>query len=162
MSDGTVSIRTRKFMYNALLGRKQFVIDVSHTKRGTIPKSEIRTKIAEMYKVSDENSVAVFGFKNHFGGGKITGFGLVYDSVCFAGPKLCCVLIPHTHTQQVAQAKKIEPRHRLLRAGLVEKKVRVFALFIFCFLSLFFFGHLCANEPHITPHPTHRTRTVSS
>ena len=69
-------------MYNALLGRKQFVIDVSHTKRGTIPKSEIRTKIAEMYKVSDENSVAVFGFKNHFGGGKITGFGLVYDSVC--------------------------------------------------------------------------------
>ena len=102
-------------MYNALLGRKQFVIDVSHTKRGTIPKSEIRTKIAEMYKVSDENSVAVFGFKNHFGGGKITGFGLVYDSVCSRGSLLtltpCCMrhTLPHTHNRS-------RRRRRLSRA----------------------------------------------
>ena len=82
MGGDEISIRTRKFMYNALLGRKQFVIDLSHSKRGTVPKSEIQKKVAEMYKVQDENCVAVFGFRNHFGGGKITGFGLIYDTVC--------------------------------------------------------------------------------
>merc|ERR1711991_717602 len=102
MGGDDISIRTRKFMYNALLGRKQFVIDLSHTSRGTIPKSEVRSKLAQMYKVKDENCIAVFGFRNQFGGGKITGFGLIYDSV--------------------AQAKKIEPRHRLIRIGPTEKK----------------------------------------
>ncbi|KAJ9460830.1 40S ribosomal protein S24-2 [Diplonema papillatum] len=100
--EGKIHIRTRKFMYNALLGRKQFVIDMTHTKRGTIPKTEVRTKIAEMYKVQDENCVSVFGFRNQFGGGKIIGFGLIYDTV--------------------AQAKKIEPQFRLIRAGLATKK----------------------------------------
>eukprot|EP01064_Diplonema_japonicum_P015724 TRINITY_DN2353_c0_g1_i1.p2 TRINITY_DN2353_c0_g1~~TRINITY_DN2353_c0_g1_i1.p2 ORF type:complete len:135 (+),score=55.19 TRINITY_DN2353_c0_g1_i1:424-828(+) len=100
--EGTINIQTRKYMYNALLGRKQFVIDLTHTKRGTIPKSEIRAKLAEMYKVQDENTIAVFGFRNEFGGGKITGFGLIYDDL--------------------AQAKKIEPRYRLVRLGLSTKK----------------------------------------
>ena len=61
-----------------------------------------QAKIAEMYKVKDENCVAVFGFKNAFGGGRITGFGLIYDSV--------------------TQAKRFEPKHRLLRLGLISKK----------------------------------------
>eukprot|EP01059_Diplonema_ambulator_P019671 TRINITY_DN332_c0_g1_i1.p1 TRINITY_DN332_c0_g1~~TRINITY_DN332_c0_g1_i1.p1 ORF type:complete len:137 (+),score=55.55 TRINITY_DN332_c0_g1_i1:48-458(+) len=100
--EGTISIQTRKFMYNSLLGRKQFVIELTHTKRGTIPKAEIRTKLAEMYKVQDENTISVFGFRNQFGGGKIIGFGLIYDDL--------------------AQAKKIEPRYRLVRLGLTNKK----------------------------------------
>ena len=100
--EGQINIRTRKFMYNAVMGRKQFVIDMTHSKSGTVPKGEVRTKIAQMYKVADENCVSVFGFRNAFGGGKITGFGLIYDSV--------------------AQAKKIEPNHRLIRFGLASKK----------------------------------------
>eukprot|EP01063_Lacrimia_lanifica_P014836 TRINITY_DN213_c0_g1_i1.p1 TRINITY_DN213_c0_g1~~TRINITY_DN213_c0_g1_i1.p1 ORF type:complete len:135 (+),score=75.16 TRINITY_DN213_c0_g1_i1:49-453(+) len=100
--EGKVNIRTRKFMYNALLGRKQFVVDMTHSGSGTVPKAEIRTKVAQMYKVQDENCVSVFGFRNAFGGGRITGFGLIYDTV--------------------AQAKKIEPAHRLLRFGLTTKK----------------------------------------
>ena len=81
--DGSISIKTRKFMYNALLGRKQFVIDLTNTtKKGTVPKADVREKLAEMYKVQDPNCIAVFGFRNDFGGGKITGFGLIYDDVC--------------------------------------------------------------------------------
>eukprot|EP00756_Hemistasia_phaeocysticola_P039801 Hpha_TRINITY_DN16831_c1_g5::TRINITY_DN16831_c1_g5_i1::g.151760::m.151760/K02974/RP-S24e, RPS24; small subunit ribosomal protein S24e len=101
---GTYSVKTKKFMYNALLARKQFVVEVSQgsDRRGTIPKTEIAKKVAEMYKVKDENTVAVFGFKNEFGGGKIRGFGLIYDSL--------------------AQAKRFEPKHRLLRSGLISKK----------------------------------------
>merc|ERR1712066_1077227 len=85
-------------------GRKQFVVEVTQKtdRRGTIPKKDIQQKIAQMYKVKDENCVSVFGFKNAFGGGRIKGFGLIYDSV--------------------SQAKRIEPKHRLLRLGLIEKK----------------------------------------
>eukprot|EP01062_Namystynia_karyoxenos_P053107 TRINITY_DN42872_c0_g1_i3.p3 TRINITY_DN42872_c0_g1~~TRINITY_DN42872_c0_g1_i3.p3 ORF type:complete len:137 (+),score=56.00 TRINITY_DN42872_c0_g1_i3:51-461(+) len=102
-SDGKITIRTRKFMHNALLGRKQFVVEVTTSgSRGTIPKKEIQEKVAEMYKVADTNCVSVFGFRNLFGGGKIVGFGLIYESV--------------------AQAKKIEPTHRLVRVGLKDKK----------------------------------------
>ena len=46
--------------------------------------------------------VVVFGFKTAFGGGKSTGFGLVYDSI--------------------ESLKKFEPKYRLVRLGL-EKKV---------------------------------------
>ncbi|KAL6052787.1 hypothetical protein STEG23_022320 [Scotinomys teguina] len=64
-------IRTRKFMTNHLLQRKQVVIDV-------LPPG------------------------THFGGGKTTSFGMIYDSLDYA--------------------KKNEPKHRLARHGLYEKK----------------------------------------
>lgn len=48
-----------------------------------------------MYDVRDPNSIIVFNFRNHFGGGKSTGFGLIYDSV--------------------ENAKKFEPKYRLVR-----------------------------------------------
>ncbi|MQI32394.1 hypothetical protein EI016_24815, partial [Escherichia coli] len=47
------------------------------------------------------NSVFVFKFRTHFGGAKSTGFGLIYDSV--------------------ENAKKYEPKHRLVRNGLDTK-----------------------------------------
>lgn len=46
--------------------------------------------------------VFVFGFRTNFGGGKSTGFALIYDTLDFA--------------------KKFEPKHRLARHGLYEKK----------------------------------------
>eukprot|EP01060_Flectonema_neradi_P012730 TRINITY_DN194_c0_g1_i3.p1 TRINITY_DN194_c0_g1~~TRINITY_DN194_c0_g1_i3.p1 ORF type:complete len:137 (+),score=36.02 TRINITY_DN194_c0_g1_i3:44-454(+) len=101
--DGSISIKTRKFMYNALLGRKQFVIDLTNTtKKGTVPKADVREKLADMYKVSDPNCISVFGFRNDFGGGKITGFGLIYDDL--------------------AMAKQVEPRFRMIRLGLRKKR----------------------------------------
>lgn len=63
-------------------------------------KDELRTKLGELYKAKKDD-VSVFGFKTHFGGGKSTGFALVYDS---------------------AEAmKKFEPRYRLVRYGLATK-----------------------------------------
>ena len=48
-----------------------------------------------MYEVKDPNVIFVFKFRTHFGGGKSTGFGLIYDSL--------------------ENAKKFEPKYRLIR-----------------------------------------------
>ncbi|KAB0365350.1 hypothetical protein FD754_009506 [Muntiacus muntjak] len=48
----TVTIRTRKFMTNRLLQQKQMVIDVLHPGKATVPKTEIREKLAKMYKTT--------------------------------------------------------------------------------------------------------------
>nr|XP_058151546.1 small ribosomal subunit protein eS24-like [Dasypus novemcinctus] len=97
----TVTIQTRKFMTNRLLQRKQMVIDVLHPGKATVPKTEIRENLAKMYKTTPD-VISVFGFRTHFGGGKTTGFGMIYDSLDYA--------------------KKNEPKHRLARHGLYEKK----------------------------------------
>lgn len=57
--------------------------------------------MAAMYKVTPD-VVFVFGFRTNFGGGKSTGFALIYDTLDFA--------------------KKFEPKHRLQRHGLYEKQ----------------------------------------
>ncbi|KAK4441662.1 40S ribosomal protein S18 [Sesamum alatum] len=101
MADKAVTIRTRKFMTNRLLSRKQFVIDVLHPGRPNVSKAELKEKLARMYEVKDPNAIFVFKFRTHFGGGKSTGFGLIYDSV--------------------ENAKKYEPKYRLIRNGLDTK-----------------------------------------
>ncbi|KAE8717614.1 40S ribosomal protein S24 [Hibiscus syriacus] len=95
MADKAVTIRTRKFMTNRLLSRKQFIIDVLHPGRPNVSKAELKEKLSRMYEVKDPNSIFVFKFRTHFGGGKSTGFGLIYDSV--------------------ENAKKYEPKYRLIR-----------------------------------------------
>ncbi|KAI7883111.1 40S ribosomal protein S24, partial [Lichtheimia hyalospora FSU 10163] len=95
----TVTIRTRKFLTNRLLQRKQMVVDVIHPARPSISKDELREKLAKMYKANKE-VISVFGFKTHFGGGKTTGFALIYDNV--------------------EALKKFEPKYRLVRVGLAE------------------------------------------
>ncbi|CAA6671630.1 unnamed protein product [Spirodela intermedia] len=104
-----VTIRTRKFMTNRLLSRKQFVIDVLHPGRANLQGGfaslaeavELKEKLATVYDVKDQSAIFVFKFRTHFGGGKSTGFGLIYDSV--------------------EQAKKFEPKYRLIRNGLATK-----------------------------------------
>ncbi|XP_018055491.1 PREDICTED: 40S ribosomal protein S24 isoform X1 [Atta colombica] len=101
MTEGTATIRTRKFMTNRLLCRKQMVVDVIHPGQPSVRKTEIREKLAKMYKVTPD-VVFVFGFQTNFGGGKSTGFALIYDTLDFA--------------------KKFEPKYRLARHGLFEKQ----------------------------------------
>ncbi|KAG3286391.1 hypothetical protein H1C71_009979 [Ictidomys tridecemlineatus] len=96
-----VIIWTRKFITNQLLKRKQMVIDVLHPGKATVPKTEIREKLAKMYKTTPD-VIFVFGFRTHFGDGKTTGFGMIYDSL--------------------DHAKKNEPKHSLARHSLYEKK----------------------------------------
>ncbi|XP_025114454.1 40S ribosomal protein S24-like [Pomacea canaliculata] len=101
MSEAAATIRTRKFMTNRLLNRKQMVVDVLHPGRSSVPKTEIREKLARMYKTTPD-VVFTFGYRTQFGGGKSTGFGLIYDSL--------------------ENAKKFEPKYRQARHGLLEIK----------------------------------------
>ncbi|KAG0581345.1 hypothetical protein M758_4G248700 [Ceratodon purpureus] len=101
MAEKACTVRTRKFMTNRLLARKQFVIDVLHPGRANVSKAELKDKLAKVYEVRDPQSIFVFGFRTQFGGGKSTGFGLIYDSV--------------------DSAKKYEPKYRLIRNGLATK-----------------------------------------
>ena len=88
LSEGT-TIRTRKFMTNRLLARKQMIVDVLHP-----GKEEIRQQLN-----ADKNQVGLWGFKTAFGGGKSTGFALIYDD---------------------QDKLKYEPKYRLVRNGLME------------------------------------------
>merc|ERR1712189_53999 len=45
---GAITVRTRKFMTNRLLNRKQMVVDVLHPGRATVPKTEIRDQLADV------------------------------------------------------------------------------------------------------------------
>ena len=59
-----------------------------------MPKTELREMLAKMYKTTPD-VVVCFGFRTDFGGGKSTGFALIYDSMDFL--------------------KKNEPKYRLVR-----------------------------------------------
>merc|ERR1711973_510794 len=76
----TATIRTRKFMTNRLLQRRQMIVDVLHPGKATVSKHDIREKLARMYK-STADCIVCFGFKTLFGGGKTTGFALIYDTL---------------------------------------------------------------------------------
>ncbi|KAI0756996.1 40S ribosomal protein S24 [Daedaleopsis nitida] len=92
-----VTIRTRKFITNRLLARRQFIVDVLHPNRPNVSKAELSERLAQIYK-ADKGRVVTFGLKTVFGGGRSTGFGLIYDD----------------ETSQ----RKFEPKYRLVRAGM--------------------------------------------
>lgn len=74
--------------------------DVLHPNRPNVSKDELRAKLSELYK-ADKEQVSCFGFRTQYGGGKSTGFALIYDS---------------------AEAmKKFEPHYRLVRYGQATK-----------------------------------------
>ena len=95
-----VQIRTRKFIRNPLLKRRQFVIDVVHPGRANVPVAELQEKVMEMYKVPQASLIQLFGFRTAYGGGKSTGFALIYDD-------------------EKAE-RQYEPKYRLARVGLVK------------------------------------------
>jgi small subunit ribosomal protein S24e len=80
-----------------------FCSDILHPGRANISKEELREKVGTLYKAQKEQ-VQVFGLRTQFGGGKTSGFALVYDS-----PEAL---------------KKFEPQYRLIRIGLATKPER--------------------------------------
>jgi small subunit ribosomal protein S24e len=74
--------------------------DVLHPNRANVKKDELRQKLAELYK-ANKDQVSCFGFRTQYGGGKSTGFALIYDS------------------HEVM--KKFEPHYRLVRYGAAAK-----------------------------------------
>merc|ERR1712077_162145 len=91
------------YMLNRLLCRRQMVVDVLHPGKSSVSKTDIREKLGKMYNCTADR-VFVFGFKTNFGGGKSTGFALIYDTMDFA--------------------KKFEPKFRLVRQGVIEAKTK--------------------------------------
>ncbi|TEY74813.1 hypothetical protein BOTCAL_0069g00100 [Botryotinia calthae] len=85
-NNAPVTLRTRKFIRNPLLGRKQMVVDILHP------------------------NLNVFGLRTQFGGGKTTGFALVYDS-----PEALKKFEPHYRLFRVGFATKIEKASRQQR-----------------------------------------------
>ncbi|GKY94765.1 hypothetical protein MPSEU_000903100 [Mayamaea pseudoterrestris] len=96
-----VVVKTRKFKKNPLLSRKQFIVDIIHPGRPNVPKTELQDVVGGMYK-ADPKLTVLFGFRTKFGGGRSTGFCLIYDSE--------------------DAMRKFEPKHRLIRKGVLEKK----------------------------------------
>ena len=82
-------------------------MDILHPSRPNVSRAELSEKLAAIYK-TDKNRVVTFGLRTHFGGGRSTGFALIYDDE--------------------ASQKKFEPRYRLVR-------VRCFPSFLLSVLS---------------------------
>ena len=94
-------IRIRKFSTNKVLDRKQFHIDVFNADHENASRKDVAGEVARKYKVPVEN-VIIFNLESKFGGGRSTGLGFIYNSK--------------------DSLLKVEPKHRLLRNGLLEKK----------------------------------------
>ncbi|GCA62123.1 ribosomal protein S24e [Kipferlia bialata] len=80
MPEKTV-IRTRRFMQNPLLHRRQMVVEVTHTATRAPTRREIRDRVAELYHITNKDTIVLTGFKTHFGGGFTSGFCRVYDDL---------------------------------------------------------------------------------
>ena len=77
------------------------IVDVIHPGRANVSKSELCDMVAGMYK-ADSKLTILFGFQTKFGGGKSTGFCLIYDNE--------------------ESMIKFEPKYRLVRKGVMEHK----------------------------------------
>ena len=95
----TATIQLRKFIRNPLLSRKQCIVDVIHPNKANLSKNDIRSEVAK-YLHSKTEHVVVFGMRTAFGGGKSSGFALIYDSE--------------------DDLIKFEPKYRLIRLGHLE------------------------------------------
>merc|ERR1712224_349775 len=101
VKEAGIILRVRKFIDNRLLCRKQMVLDVFHSGCGNLTIDNICEKVAAKFKANKEQ-VSIFGIKHSFGGGKTSGFCLIYDNV--------------------DALKKYEPTFRLRRKNLVPEK----------------------------------------
>jgi len=67
-----------------------------------VSKTDLKEKLAKLYTVADPSCILLYGFKVAFGGGRSTGFGMIYDNL--------------------VAAKKFEPKYRLTRFGMDKAK----------------------------------------
>ena len=56
------------------------MIELIHPEKSNVSKSDIKAKLAQTLKAKEEN-ISIFGLKTKFGGGRSTGFALLYDSL---------------------------------------------------------------------------------
>ena len=101
-TEGPVILKAKKFLLNRLLSRKQMVLEVLHPGQANVSNERISELIAKKFK-ADQKNVVVFGFHTHFGGGRTTGFCLIYDNNDYL--------------------LKYEPKYRLRRMKILEPKI---------------------------------------
>jgi len=77
------------------------IVDVLHPGRANVSKKELQEVVGGMFK-ADPKLTILFGFKTKFGGGKSTGFCLIYD--------------------KEEALRKFEPKYRQVRNGFAESK----------------------------------------
>jgi small subunit ribosomal protein S24e len=94
------ALTIRKEIENKLLDRTQFVVDLRHGGDKAPTRDEIKELLAAKMKAK-KDLIVVFGLETQFGGGRTTGFGLIYKSI--------------------DALKLIEPKHRLIKAKLADK-----------------------------------------
>ena len=70
---------TRKIVNNPLLCRKQVAVELIHPESGSISKVLIKDKLSSMFKSKPE-CMSIYGLHTKYGGGRSTGFALIYDS----------------------------------------------------------------------------------
>ena len=104
MTDSAITVRTKQFLKNPLLNRRQCTVEVLHPGLASVSKKDVRDKLAKMFKVADAEAVVPYGFKVAFGGGRSTGFALIYDSL--------------------ESAKALDKPTRLIRLGVMEKPTK--------------------------------------
>merc|ERR1712032_523622 len=81
--DDKIVLYARKIISNPLLRRKQVQVEIIHPDQGGVSKTEIKEKLAGMFKQrqgAQPECISVFGLKTKFGGGRSTGFALIYDN----------------------------------------------------------------------------------
>ena len=71
---------TRKMIRNPLLARKQMQVEMIHPDEPNVSKEAIKEKLAGIFKSKSE-CIAIFGLSTKFGGGRSSGFALIYDSL---------------------------------------------------------------------------------
>ena len=98
--DGSV-IRYRKLLNNKLLRRLQMTVEILHPNSGGISKDKLKEHIAKSFKTKTDN-IVVYGMSTANGGGRTSGFALIYDEAAFL--------------------KKYEPKYRLTRMGMAPPK----------------------------------------
>ena len=77
---GKFVLYSRKMIRNPLLGRKQMQVEMIHPDEANISKEAIKEKLSSMFKSKPEQ-IAIFGLHTKFGGGRSSGFALIYDSL---------------------------------------------------------------------------------
>jgi small subunit ribosomal protein S24e len=95
-------------------------VEVLHSGLPGISKTDLKAKLAKMYKVDNSQLIVVFGLQTAFGGGRTKGFGLIYDTL--------------------AAAKKYESKYRRVRVNYF------YFLFVFIFSRSLFDKNWCMNK----------------
>jgi len=81
--DDKFVLYARKTINNPLLRRKQVQVEIIHPDQAGVSKTEIKEKLAGMFKSrqgAQPDCISVFGLHTKFGGGRSTGFALIYES----------------------------------------------------------------------------------